>query len=236
MTNWIITLCHNALPLTQRAIESFLAQDIGDVRVLAFNNGSTDGTPRYLDTLYPRVQTIHYYPQKGVSYGWDTCLKAVFDTGVEHALVSANDVELRSDTYRVLLGDGGGFVTGVGTSDGALYPGGAPSGARRPHPDFSLFLIRKAVWEEVGCFDETMVSWASDLDYHLRMEKAGIQAVSIDLPFYHVAAGTIKSASKREQDELGQQAERDRARFEAKWNLKVGSDEYYAQFKPLEAK
>src|SRR5262249_25039246 len=162
---------------------------------------------------------------------WNIALSHLFDVrSAEAVLVVNNDVKLRPDAYKRLLSDGGLFVTCVGTSSGADFPGGEPSGEKRPHPDFSCFLIRSECWRRVGAFDETMRIYTSDLDYHIRMHQAGIHAECLDLPFHHYSSGTLKQAAEADRDRILKIAEEDRKAFERKWGVSAGSPEYYKLF------
>ncbi len=227
--NWCLMLTYNSLSLTRVAVTSVLNQDI-PTNLLVMDDGSTDGTLAFLRTLQPRVQ-IASQQRAGVSRLWNQGLTHLFEVcQAEAVLVLNNDLELRSDTLRLLLEDGGQFVTCVGTSSGALFPGNAPKGERRPHPDFSAFLIRRTCWHITGKFDETMKCYASDGDMHLRMHKAGIEAYCLDIPFYHYASGTLKQASEEDRQRILKQAEKDRFTFVNKWGVPMGSPEYYAMF------
>lgn len=130
MANWVVTLTRNNLDLTKRAIESFRAQDIGDVKILVVENDSSDNTANFLATQ-PDLTVIYNKPQAGVAGGWNQALRWLMNpkwrTDVkppmpmppmcEYVLVCNNDVILRPDTFRHLVADGGGFVTAVGTRD-----------------------------------------------------------------------------------------------------------------------
>lgn len=221
-------LTYNCIELTKQAVADALAQDI-PTHLWVMDDGSTDGTLPYLRSL-PRV-SVCSSRHRGVSAMWNIGLNPLFHNGVPHVLVVNNDVRLRPDTYCHLRDDGGLFVTCVGTSDGALWPGGEPSGRTRPHPDFSCYLIRKECWDRVGEFDEAMRSYCSDGDYHLRMHKAGIEAYCLDLSFYHYASGTLKNVSEADRLRILKQAELDREAFERKWGCAMGSVEYYDKFK-----
>ncbi len=163
-----------------------------------------------------------------MSASWNYAINQAFRTH-DHCLVVNNDVQLRGDTYRALLEDGGSFVTAVSV-DNPEGIGGEWRKAPRPHPDFSCYLIRREVWDRIGGFDESMKLYASDADYHLRMHQAGIVAYTIGIPFFHYASGTLKSAPDWEKREIQAQADRDRARFAEKWGCQVGSPEYYRMF------
>jgi len=226
--NYIICPVVNNLKLTQKAVDTFMAQDIGNVGVILLDNASVDGTKEWA-MAHPGILLIHFGGPRSVSYSWNFGLSLLFSQGEAYVLVVNNDVELRPDTYRRLAEDGGGFVTAVGVDDvGKIDDIG--SGNKRPHPDFSCYLIRKEVWEKVGPFDEKFLgAYAEDWDYHCRLHQAGITAECIDLPFYHLGAGTVKShqsiASK-----IHAQAQANRDYFAQKWGMKGGSPEYYKFF------
>lgn len=253
--NPIICPVRNNLHLTRKAVATFQAQDIeGGVEILVVNNASSDGTNEWLQTQ-KEVGHVYYAPPVSVAESWNRMLQVVFKWGAEYALVVNNDVELRPDTYRLLVDDGGGFVTAVGTRDaekikslphdqlnqvtdeflrreGAWglplsYPLPDPA-AKRPHPDFSCFLIRREVYERVGPFDEGFkIAFCEDCDYDLRLYKSGIRAYCLDLPFLHHGSATIKNADPAEVRKIQVQAQRNREYFKSKWGFEVGSPEYY---------
>lgn len=237
-TSPVVMLCRNSLELTKRAVESVLNQDV-PVRLYLIDNCSSDGTDSWANEQGKDVLVFRFCPPLGVSAGWNfglseafrrrdhAAMKSAFDS--DHAFVINNDVILRSDCLRELLADGGPFVTGVGVDTIEAIGGGFLKSVR-PHPDFSCFMIRREVWEKVGLFDERMVLYASDADYHVRMHQAGIHAYTIGMPFYHYASGTLKTASGYEKQRIQEQADRDRAVFERKYGCQIGSPEYNAMF------
>jgi GT2 family glycosyltransferase len=233
MSAWIICPVLNGFHYTRDAVADFLAQDIGNVEILIVANSPTDGTLEWLRTQPRNVHVMHLTPPRSVAYSWNRALEYVFGLGEEYALVVNNDVRLRPDTFRLLVEDGGPFVTAVGVRDPKKIepPYSRPGAPPRPHPDFSCFLIRKEVWEKVGPFDEKFEgAYAEDWDMHVRMHEAGIEAYCLDLPFLHFAAGTIKSTENEEVDAIHTQASKNRKYFKEKWGFAGGSKEYYAYF------
>jgi GT2 family glycosyltransferase len=226
--NLIILPIRVSVDMTRKCISSLLQQDI-PVKILAIDNGSEDGCAQYLRSCWG-VQIITYPRPMGLSRLWNNCLEMSFEhMKLEHVLVVNNDTVLRPDTYRLLLEDGGSFVTGVGVDTAAKTLRADPS-SKRPHPDFSCFMIRRECWETTGRFDESMMTWASDNDYHVRMFRAGIDAHCISLPFYHVASGTLKHLDGEIKQALYRQSDKDRERFREKYGCSPGTPEYEALF------
>lgn len=65
----------NAMPYLPAAVESILAQTMTDFEVLIVNDGSTDGSEAYLETLRDeRVRVVHL-PRKGVGAALNTGLE-----------------------------------------------------------------------------------------------------------------------------------------------------------------
>lgn len=245
--NPVICPLRNNIHLTKKAVKSIFAQDI-PVQLLLMDNGSTDGTSEWTRTQADKeLAYVYFDPPKSVAASWNFGLKFWFDScGAEYVLVCNNDIELRPDTYRRLLEDGGPFVTAVGTNDpekikprldddGIPMPSVMPTGyarpdpaAKRPHPDFSCFLIRKELYYTVGPFDEKFkIAFCEDGDYDMRMYNGGVQAYCIDLPFLHHGSMTIKNADPKEIRKIQIQADKNRAYFKKKWGVAVGSPEYY---------
>lgn len=239
--NWVIVPCHNNSDLLQTCLESVLAQTI-PVKIFAINNGSVDNTSRVLAGLDNKHIVVNAYPQLGVAGAWNYglqrlfCSKNVGGEATEGVLVCNQDVILRPDTYETLLRQGEGFVTAVSRGDEGrdslnepLHPGqGGGVWHKRPHPDFSCFLIKRDCYRTVGPFDEAFYpAWFEDNDYHIRMARAGIEACCIDLPFYHYAAGTIKRARQEGLAEPYDVAFRaNQKRFQEKWGVLPGTKEY----------
>jgi GT2 family glycosyltransferase len=233
--NWIICPVRNNLSLTKEAVRTFRAQDIeGGVHILIIDNGSTDGTGRWLSTQRD-IFTLMNRPGMSVAASWNRGLEFAFESFPQelYALVVNNDVELRPDTYRHLVADGGPFVTAVGVRDREKLlacPDPDPD-KKRPHPDFSCYLIRRETYHVVGAFDENFkIAFCEDWDYHLRMQKVGIRAEALELPFLHHASQTVKNADNAERDRIMKQAEANREYFYQKWGVRGGTQEYYDLF------
>jgi GT2 family glycosyltransferase len=229
--HWVLIPVRNNLHLTRACIRSLRAQDIGEVGILLIDNQSTDGTSSWCNSQRDLFR-MHFDPPLSVAASWNRGLDFVFKMGAEYCWVVNNDTEFRPESYRHLVEDGGDFVTLVGVrkwpSEINLPP--KPEN-NRPHPDFSSFLIRRKVFEQVGPFDERfLIAFGEDWDLHVRLHKAGIWAHCIDMPFLHHGSQTIKNADPTEVRRIQKQAERNRAYFKQKWGMSGASQEYYDFF------
>ena len=228
--NPILTLTRNCLPLTQKAVDSFLRQDV-PVSIFAIDNGSTDGTLPWLEITGLLMDASDM--NSGVSAGWNYGLYRLFDKfHATHVLVSNNDVVLAPWTYRELLSYDVPFVTGISVDTPEVAftePGRMPL---TDGPDFSCFLIRRDAWQTVGPFDEDMRLYASDLDWHIRAHRKGVRLLKANIPFLHYRSSTLNLASPADQQSISLQADRDRAVLKAKWGCDAWSPEYAAMFSP----
>lgn len=239
MTNWIVCIARNALPLTKAAVASFLAQDI-PVRVLLINNASTDNTGSWMVANSGKIYSMHFAAQRSVAECWNYALQWIWKVGDTHAMVCNNDVEIVPDAYSKLLGYSTGqhvpFVTCVSVNTEKQvrdFDALSWSYHVREHPDFSCFLIQKEVTDRIGYFDEGMkIAYCEDSDYHVRMHRAGIKAVCVDIPFLHHGASTVKLADEAEAQRIREQADHNRERFYQKYGARIGTPEYEALFSP----
>lgn len=227
--NPVLILTHNCLELTKKCVRSVEGQSI-QATPFVWDNGSTDGTREYLAA---RGSTHHVNEgNRGVSAGWNWMLDYLFKIrGANHVLVLNNDTIIPPLFYSKLLSYDVPFITGVSVdSMGAIEQ---PSQWSQPaeSPDFSAFLIRRDCWEKVGTFDEAMVHYASDLDYHVRAHQIGIPLLNSGVPFYHERSSTLRLASPEDRVAIEARAEADRETFRLKYGTKPGQPGYEELFK-----
>ncbi len=208
---WIVMPYVNNPDLTQRALDSALAQE-GAPSVLLIANG----TPPLLTPLDPRVRTWAFSPGLPLAAVWNRALQFVWETGETEALVVNNDVilppALLTRLSRVRARTEAWFVTACNV--GADYRHDAPipesglfdchsddplrAGAyisTRGGPDFSCFLIHRDGhrWFQ---FDTGFApAYHEDNDYHRRLQLAGFgdRIFSVPVPYFHEGSGTLKS-------------------------------------------
>lgn len=226
--NPVLILTRNNLELTKRCVASIERQDIGtDISIV--DNGSTDGTWRWAEekSILLDASSIN----AGVSAGWNRGLSELFRfERVEYVLCCGNDTVLPPWFYRRILDYQYPFVTGIAVDQMEQIAGPPLQKSADRHPDFSAFLIRRECWEKVGQFDEAMKMYASDCDFHVRGHRLGIKMMKACVPFYHERSSTLRLAPKDEQEEISNQANRDREVFRERYGCLPGTPEYEALF------
>lgn len=234
MNGSIVIIARNNCHLTKLAVKTAMEQDV-PCDLLVVDNASSDSTTQWLKTK--DCAKVTYTDQRSLSECWNRALKVFWTVGATQVLCLNNDVEIRPDTYRLLASHGSPFVTCVSVnSREQLGETGDRSievlrSSERCHPDFSAFMINKYVTDRTGWFDESYFpAYAEDGDYHVRMHRAGIKALCVDLPFLHHGAQTIKTANDGEMARIRRGADMNRQRFRNKYGCEMGSPEYYKLF------
>jgi GT2 family glycosyltransferase len=227
--NPVLMLVHNNLEATKRAIESVWHQDIDNRHLVVIDNDSNHDIRQWLVDC--KVCCPRYSPQIGVTKGWNIGLEAIFEfIGCEHCLVLNNDIELGSDFYQRLLdfrdeGVAPSLVSGNSTPDRSAI--GTQASQPSFNPDFSAFLLRRNIWTALGGFDDSMIHYASDNDFHVRAHRSGWRLVNSGIAFYHERSSTMRVAESDEQYALSWQADKDRQVFKAKWGCEPWEAEKY---------
>jgi GT2 family glycosyltransferase len=234
--NPVLILTRNCLELTKRCVESVRQQDI-PVSIQIYDNESSDGTQAWLDSQEDIINQSSNV-DLGVSAGWNFVLEILFKKqwkraghkmqgwGAEHVLVLNNDTILPSWFYRQLLSYKLPFISGISVNDMRQIAEPPPYRTKSPHPDFSAICLTREAWEKIGPFDESMVHYCGDMDYHLRAHRAGIHLYAANCPFYHERSSTLRLAAKEERDAIQAQADADRKVFKEKWGVGANDPAY----------
>jgi GT2 family glycosyltransferase len=233
--NPVLLLTRNNLALTKRCIESIRKQDI-PTRIYVFDNGSTDGTREWLDAsmdaqLGGDLGWAGPLENVGVSAGWNEGLNYLFyHLDSDYVLCPGNDTILAPWTYSSMLSCNVGFVTGsdVGMSPLPEAPTIQPLS---PHPDFSLFLLKREVWQKVGPFNTDMRCYVQDCDFHVRAHRLGISLLKANIPYNHERSSTMRLAPPEERDAIAAQAGEDRKVFQSIYGCIPGQPGYENLFK-----
>jgi GT2 family glycosyltransferase/2-polyprenyl-3-methyl-5-hydroxy-6-metoxy-1,4-benzoquinol methylase len=233
----IVMLTWNRLDVTRPAIESLRAQTTQPYELIVVDNGSTDETPAYLDTLEREgVRVIRNAENRGVAAGWNQGLRVA--TG-DCLMVLNNDVLVAGDWLQRMVraaytiprvGMVGCRASSIGGPQQLLpdYQDTAefPLFARRyaeladatwfeiPRVVAVAMLWRRDVYERLGDFDEQFGPNLEDDDYCLSALAAGYRNVIANDAFIHHVGSASHTRDRAVLQEIGR---RNRDRFIAKW-------------------
>lgn len=140
-------------------------------------------------------------------------------------ILSNDDIIFLPDTIKNLLASDADFA----------YPAGARAGN-----SFSLYKIKKEMWNVVGLFDENFVpAYFEDNDYHFRMKLLGYDITPVtDAEYIHVGSATIRAYSDEEKALHNAFHRRNQTYYVFKWGGMPHHEQYKIPFNgrdPLEA-
>lgn len=210
---------YNGKDFMEMCLKSLQRQSFTDFRILVVDNCSTDGSQEYMRERYPEIQLITLDKNYGFSYAVNRGIEAVDtpfvillnnDTIVEkqyvEQLVKAIKKEERVfsvsskmiQMYHPGLIDSGGdlyTLLGWGICRGI---GRSVSNYRIPEEVFSACagaaIYRKAVFEEIGYFDESHFAYLEDIDIGYRAKIYGYRNMYCPTALVqHVGSGTSGS-------------------------------------------
>jgi len=224
------------LELTKESYASFIAQDVGDLELCIVNNGSTQPTVDWLNSLDMSNPKVHVY---GAHYAKNVSpvliankyLAELF-TRHEYILGVPNDVILPPNLFSQFLKWPRGIVTGSMTED-RNFPLFDQSRAVSECTPMAVVLLRKWVYDALIArdgylFDPNIFLYASDCDFALRIASCGIRGVQLDLQYFHYGSASHRMLPPEKARIITNQADIDRAYFEKKWGFKVDALEYGA--------
>lgn len=236
---WVVMPAKDCVDMTCQAVEDALDQSV-PTRVLLIDQGSSrasnDAFRELAERHHPRLLLwSHNPPLPCLSACWNRALDFVWSVGGTEALVTNNDVRLErhmvEDLTYILHETEAWFVSGVGVREGQFTGERVAVTLTRPDrgglaqlvdvggPDFSCYLIAKA-GHDTYRFDERYIpAFCEDLDAHRRylLGGDGWRIFGANIPYLHIASGTVKSFSPEERAKFGKAYEACVATYARKW-------------------
>uniref|UniRef100_UPI0040564AE5 glycosyltransferase family 2 protein n=1 Tax=Candidatus Electronema sp. TaxID=2698783 RepID=UPI0040564AE5 len=210
----------NGLRFLPDCLASIERQQCLDWRITVVDNGSTDGSVEYLRKAHPKVHLISLPENRGFSAAVNA---GILSSTCPFVFLLNNDTELSMSCLRRLLtaaqdlpdiaffaprmlcfhnrsvldGAGDAYLRG-----GAGYRLGTMelnNGAySQPGPVFGACagaaLYRRSLFDSVGLFDEDFFAYLEDVDFNLRLNRAGCKGWYVPTAkVYHIGSATSGS-------------------------------------------
>lgn len=195
-----------------------------ELRVLAVDNGSKDGTPAALRERYPWVEVIETGENLGFAGGNNVGMRMALEGGAEWIYLLNHDADVTPDFLvealalararpeagavqsLLLLADEPELInsagnsihfSGIGFCDRFREPAGAVHEPQEiTYASGAAVLYRAAALREVGLFDETLFLYHEDLDLGWRLRLAGWTAVLAPASVVHHHYAFSRNTSK----------------------------------------
>ncbi|NBB78480.1 MAG: glycosyltransferase [Verrucomicrobia bacterium] len=227
-----ITATYNGVEFTMEMIKSFeatLPLAVEDFEFIIVDNNSTDGTREFLETLKtPPYLIIHNSENLGFAKANNQAARLASG---ELLVFLNNDLILTADWFEPMLAafdawDDVGAVgniqlnakTGLIDHAGVFFqldgqPGHSRKGKKRiPKKQFlewnavtaACLLVRSALFEQVGGFDEAFINGSEDIDLCLKLRAKGFRNLvsTKSVIYHHVSASSGRYKYKVENAEL----------------------------------
>jgi GT2 family glycosyltransferase len=206
---YVVILNWNLKDDTAECIRSVLDSDYPSLRIVVVDNGSTDGSPQYLASCFPEIQTIVNEENQGFAEGNNIGIRHALRDQADYVFILNNDTVVDRSLLTHLVGAAEGdpliAVAGplilyheardriwwLGDREHKLLP--MPISIGRGQRDAGQFdrivpvdyvtgcamLMRRKALEEVGVFDPRLFWYYEDADLCCRMREAGYRLLAV---------------------------------------------------------
>jgi GT2 family glycosyltransferase len=176
--------------------------------VVLVDNVSSDGSVQYVKTEFPWVHVLENSVDRGFAGSANVAISFAMSHDASLVAVFSNDIIVRRDwlDWAVATMMVSEKIAVVGFKE---LPRSVDAGAMKASsiqsarieatdsPSGALTVYRASALEQVGLFDEVCYMYGEETDLYRRMERAGFDLVSCDVPFWHFNEGFAKKLGGR---------------------------------------
>lgn len=192
-----VVVTYNRLELLKRCISALNNQTYHDFDILIVNNGSTDGTKEWVDSLPDSIIKLHQ-DNLGGAGGFYAGQKYAMDNGYEWVWMMDDDGVPEQNQIRELhyaainnnLQIVAPLVANIDIPDEeAFYPGSKFDFAKWDSQMFSSetmyvcpfngIMFHRSVMEKIGLIKKELFIWGDEREYTLRWRTAGIKDYAV---------------------------------------------------------
>lgn len=198
----IIILCWNNLKYTKLCIESIFKYTKQPFQLIVVDQGSHDGTSKYLKETLNNSLIISNCENKGFSCGNNQALRYA---KCEYILILNNDCEIMKDNWIDLMVDANRSAGIVGAACKKVRPnynaktfeyvGNGNEDDQWSYIEGWCVFAKRDIWLALGGFDEIFnPAFSEDSDLSFRAKKLGLKIKAIpSLPVKHYGGMSIKA-------------------------------------------
>lgn len=225
----IILLNWNGFEFTRSCIESLLQINYRNFEIILVDNGSEDGSLGQLMDLYPDIHFLTSQLNLGFTGGNNLGMSHARKMGYEYMLLLNNDTLVDKDFLYPLverLGNspacaavqpliyylndrekiwsaGGRYLEWLAKSKTLYTPSDAVNAYSTDWITGCAFMVKSSIVEQIGVLDDLYFAYFEDVDWSLRMRKAGYQLEIVpESRIYHEAGASSKSKTPGREGHL----------------------------------
>jgi GT2 family glycosyltransferase len=219
---FIVLLNWQQWELTVACLMSLQALDYDDWKVIVLDNGSDDDSVERIQEKCPYIEVVELGENLGFARGNNAGIRLALERGAEYVWLLNNDTTVdplalralvakaeadptvgavgsaiydASDSERLQVWGGGRVNFWLGRSRGFLHPA---SDEKLEFLSGASLLLRRAVLESIGLFDEGFFFYWEDTDYCFRLRQAGWRlAVAPESKIWHKESASVGKTSTR---------------------------------------
>ncbi|MBC8136277.1 MAG: glycosyltransferase family 2 protein [Fibrella sp.] len=223
----IIIVCYNGVADTLECLDSLSRVTYPDAKIVVVDNASTDGTAQVVRERFPAVHVLETGDNRGYAGGNNAGVRYALDTlRADYTFLLNNDTTVQPGLLEPLVahaetnrdaGISGPMMCYYDAPDTVWASGGEMStradsvlrGNGIPvadindqllEQDFVVgcgMLVRRDVWETVGCLDERFFLYYEDSDLCFRAMRAGFRNVTVpSVRLYHKVSRSTGAGSE----------------------------------------
>jgi len=197
----IVTGNKNKFALTLNCLKSLLELSYPNFEIIVVNENSRDGTAEKLKEMFPEIILIQAEKDIGYCRASNLGIQKALEGGAEYIFLVSNDTKDFSKNYleEVIkiferdkkIGLVGSRVMDFDGNDSWYGQNEKKLGVIRNTPDCG-FAVRADLLKEIGLLDEKFFVYFEDLDFILRLRKAGYKTAFVpSVKFAHLGGATI---------------------------------------------
>jgi GT2 family glycosyltransferase len=178
--------------------------DYPNCRLVLVDNGSSDGSGRYVRENFPAVDVLRVFPNIGYAHGANEAIADALRRGAKYVVLMNDDIAilhpqwLREAVSHAERDPSIGIVGFVeATTDNPHRVVLDSSVVNVEYLQSAVMLMPIELFARIGVFDDVYYVVGDEDDLGARAQAAGYRTVRLGIPIYHFGGGTHQNYSRR---------------------------------------